>query len=52
MKKSEYLSFRIDPQTKETLKKLADEKKWSTSQLVEEIVQEWLKQHQEKAARD
>ena len=52
MKKSEYLSFRIDPQTKETLKKLADEKKWSTSQLVEEIVQDWLKQHTESSSND
>ena len=49
MKKSEYLSFRVDPQTKETLKQLAEEKKWSVSQLVEEIVQDWLKQHTDNA---
>ena len=51
MKKSEYLSFRVDLQTKERLKKIAEEKKWSTSQLVEEIVQDWLKERADKQAQ-
>ena len=45
MKKSEYLSFRVDVKTKEKLKLIAEEKKWSTSQVVEQIVQDWLKEH-------
>ena len=49
MKRSEYLSFRIDPQTKLVLKELAEKKKWSTSQLLEEIVHEWLLQYELKA---
>ena len=48
-KKSEYLSLRIDPETKERLEKIAEEKMWSNSQLVEQIIQEWLKAHPEQA---
>ena len=49
MKKTEYISFRTDSETKALLAEIAAEKKWSISQLVEEIVQEW-KQSQEKTA--
>jgi len=43
MKKSEYITFRTDLEVKEALEKLAAEKKWTTSFLVEEIVKDWLK---------
>ena len=42
MKKTEFISFRTKQTTKEALTKIAEEKKWSISQLVEEIVNEWL----------
>lgn len=43
MKKTEFISFRTDIPTKETLASIAASKKWSISQLVEDIVQEWIK---------
>ena len=43
-KRTEYISFRTDTSTKAILEKLADEKKWSISQLVEEIVKDWLQE--------
>ena len=43
MKKSEYISFRADLETKKKLAAYAEEKKWSVSQLVELIVQDWVK---------
>ena len=42
MKKTEYISFRTDKLTKEALDKLAAEKKWTISFLVEEIIKDWL----------
>ncbi len=42
MKKTESITFRTDCETKEILLKIADEKKWTLSQLSEEIIQEWL----------
>ena len=42
MKKTEFISVRTDKQTKDELVKIADEKKWSISLLVEDIVQQWL----------
>jgi len=42
MKKTEFISVRTDKQTKEDLMKIAAEKKWSISLLVEDIVQQWL----------
>ncbi len=44
MKKTEFISMRTDKQTKEELMKVAAEKKWSISLLVEDIVQQWLKE--------
>ena len=41
-KRTEYITFRTDSATKAVLEQLADEKKWSISQLVEEIVKDWL----------
>ena len=42
MKKTEYITYRTDAVTKEILSKIADEKRWSISQLTEIIIQEWL----------
>lgn len=44
-KKTEFISFRTDSQTKEVLEQLAEEKKWSISQLAEDIIQQWLKEN-------
>jgi len=49
MKKTEYITFRTDKETKEFLAKIAADKKWSISQLVEEIVQQWHQTQKEKA---
>ena len=48
MKKTEFITLRTDTDTKAILEKLAAEKKWSISQLTEEIIQQWLKEHTEK----
>ena len=42
MKKTEFITFRTSVDVKQILQKLADEKKWSISQLSEEIIKEWL----------
>jgi predicted transcriptional regulator len=42
MKRTEYISFRTDQETKKKLAQIAEEKKWSISQLSEEIIKEWL----------
>ena len=47
-KKTEYITFRTDSATKAVLENLSEEKKWSISQLVEEIVKDWLQQKQVK----
>ena len=43
MKRTEFISYRTDKSTKEILEQIAAERKWSISQLTEEIVKEWLK---------
>ena len=43
MKKIENVSFRTDEKTKEILTQYAAERKWSISLLVEDIVQQWIK---------
>lgn len=48
MKKLEYISFRTDQETRETLVKLAAEKKWTLSFVVEEIIKDWLKNNKDK----
>lgn len=50
MKKTEFITFRTDPPTKEYLSTIADSKKWSISLLVEDIVQEWIEKNKENAA--
>ena len=43
MKKTEFITLRTDQQTKAILEKVAAEKKWSISQLSEEIIQQWIR---------
>lgn len=45
MKKTEYITYRTDAKIRAILKKIADEKKWSISQLTDEIIKEWLQEH-------
>lgn len=42
MKKTEYITYRTDTKIKDALIKISAEKKWSISQLSEEIIREWL----------
>ena len=42
MKKTDYITYRTDKQIKAILSQIAAEKKWSISQLTEEIIKEWL----------
>ena len=51
MKKTEFISFRTDLATKDFLQQVAENKKWSISLLVEDIVQQWIQQ-QENAASE
>ena len=44
MKRTEYITYRTDAKTKEILSQIAAEKKWSISQLSEEIIKEWLQE--------
>ena len=44
MKKTEYITYRTDVAIKAILMKIAAEKKWSISQLSEEIIKEWLEE--------
>ena len=45
MKKTEPVTYRTDKKTKEILAQIAAEKKWSISQLSEEIIRQWLEEH-------
>ncbi|MBO5323495.1 MAG: hypothetical protein J6A88_05285 [Oscillospiraceae bacterium] len=42
MKKTEFITFRTNAQTKAILERVAEEKKWSISQLSAEIIQQWI----------
>ena len=44
MKKTEYITYRTDKNIKSALNQIAAEKKWSISQLSEEIIKEWLQE--------
>lgn len=46
MKKTEFITFRTNSETKAALSEIAQEKKWTVSQLVEQIVQYWLKKEE------
>lgn len=45
MKKTESITYRTDKKMKEILIDIAKEKKWTISQLSEEIIREWLVQN-------
>lgn len=45
MKKTESITYRTDKKMKEVLMEIAREKKWTISQLSEEIIREWLVQN-------
>ena len=42
LKKTESVTYRTDPVVKAALNAIAAEKKWTISQLSEEIIREWL----------
>lgn len=42
LKKTESITYRTDKQVREALNAVAEEKKWSVSQLSEEIIRQWL----------
>ena len=44
MKKTEPVTYRTDKRIKEILSQIAAEKKWSISQLSEEIIKEWIQE--------
>ena len=44
MKKMESVTFRTDTEIKGLLLEIAAEKKWSLSQLSEEIIRQWLEE--------
>lgn len=44
-KKDIVITFRTDAETKEKLDKMAEEKEWSVSQVVEKICKEYFKDH-------
>ena len=52
MKKSEFITFRTNPETKQALENIAAEKKWTISFLVEEIIGQWLQEQAEPAQND
>lgn len=47
MKKTKYISFRTDPETKAALEAIAVEHKWTISLLAEEIIKEYLEKCKE-----
>ena len=44
-KKTEFISVRTDAETKAVLEKIAEEKKWSISLLVDDIIQKWMDEY-------
>ena len=44
LKKTESITYRTDPAVKDALTRIASEKKWTLSQLSEEIIREWLQE--------
>ena len=47
MKKTEYVTFRTDAETRRSLEEIAQEKKWTLSFVIEEIVKDWLKNNKD-----
>ena len=44
LKKTESITDRTDPDLKDALVRIANEKKWTLSQLSEEIIRDWLQE--------
>lgn len=44
LKKTESVTYRTDKKVKSALLEIAAEKKWSISQLSEEIIKQWLEE--------
>ena len=44
LKKTESVTYRTDKKVKSVLQQIAAEKKWSISQLSEEIIKQWLEE--------
>ena len=44
LKKTESITYRTDPDLKDALVRIANEKKWTLSQLSEEIIRNWLQE--------
>ena len=44
LKKTESITYRTDPAVKDALVRIANEKKWTLSQLSEEIIRDWLQE--------
>lgn len=44
LKKTESITYRTDKQVRAALNVVAEEKKWSVSQLSEEIIRQWLQE--------
>lgn len=49
MKKSEFITFRTNPETKQALEQMAAQKKWTISFLVEDIIDQWLQAQENEA---
>ena len=45
LKKTESVTYRTDTKIKAALGEIAAEKKWSISQLTEEIIRQWLQEN-------
>ena len=52
MKKTESVTYRTDIHIKSALLKICEEKKWTVSQLSEEIIKEWLQEKHPELMRD
>lgn len=52
MKKTEFISMKIDPETKEILQKIADEKEWTLSHLLRHIVELYIKKRPAEPAKE
>lgn len=46
-KKTEVITFRTDPETKEQLNQMAEEKEWSIAQVVDKICKEYFRREEE-----
>ena len=52
LKKTESITYRTDKQVRAALNVVAEEKKWSVSQLSEEIIRQWLQEKRPKLLKE